>query len=174
MANSKDTRLQPPSPPTTLSASAVSGNRGNILNASNFHPRTSKSPESRLSTRSRGLGLVASSCTKLNVQRGDTELLATLCNILSSKHSSIRRRLITISLNLHATSDPNQSFPPRQISDMNEGVIEGCKDVSNTKDKLSFTDSGSKGNVLLLGLPGLPPRHGCVDRRVTGAELAWG
>jgi hypothetical protein len=48
-----------------------------LTNASNFHPRTSKSPESRLSTRSRGLGLVASSCTKLNVQRGDTELLKT-------------------------------------------------------------------------------------------------
>ena len=43
-------------------------------------------------------------------------------------------------------------------STYNEGVIEGCKDVSNTKDRLSFTDSGSKGNVLLLGLPGLPPR----------------
>ena len=40
----------------------------------------------------------------------------------------------------------------------NEGVIEGRKDVSNTKDILSFADSGSKGDVLLLGLPGLPPR----------------
>jgi hypothetical protein len=40
----------------------------------------------------------------------------------------------------------------------NEGVVEGCKDVSNTKDILSFTDSGAKGDILLLGLPGLPPR----------------
>ena len=62
-----------------------------LTNASNFHPRTSKSPESRLSTRSRGLGLVASSGTKLNVQRSDTKLLKTrdqLTNYLSG-HSNL-------------------------------------------------------------------------------------
>jgi hypothetical protein len=40
----------------------------------------------------------------------------------------------------------------------NEGVVERCKDVSNSKDILSFTDSGSKSDILLLGLSGLPPR----------------
>ena len=40
----------------------------------------------------------------------------------------------------------------------NEGIVEGCKDVSNSKDKLSFADSGAKGDILHLGLPGLPPR----------------
>nr|ACR37075.1 unknown [Zea mays] len=83
-------RLQPPSPPTALSASAVRGDRGNVLNASDFHPGTSKRPEGRLGTRSRGLGLVASGGTKLNVQCSNAKLLAALCDILSSKHSSVR------------------------------------------------------------------------------------
>jgi hypothetical protein len=46
-----------------------------LTNATNFHARPSKSPESRLSTRSRSLGLVASSSTKLNVQGSDTKFL---------------------------------------------------------------------------------------------------
>ena len=47
-------------------------------NAPNFHARTSKSPESRLSTRPRSLGFVASGRTKLNVQCSDTKLLKTI------------------------------------------------------------------------------------------------
>jgi hypothetical protein len=59
------------------------------------------------------------------------------------------------------TSDADERFPPRQIRHMDEGVIEGGKDVGDAEDVLSLADGGAERHVLLLGLPRLlPPGHG--------------
>lgn len=52
---------------TTLSASRVGGSRSNVLNTANLHASTGKGTESRLGTRSGGLGTVTFTCTALAI-----------------------------------------------------------------------------------------------------------
>ena len=130
--------LQSATTATTLPASRIGGDGGNILNAANLDARAGKSPESRLSTGTRGLGAVTSSCAQLDVQSIDAELLAADGNVLCGKHGSVGRGLITISLHLHATSHADESFLARQIGDVHESVIEGSKDVGNAPNELTL------------------------------------
>jgi hypothetical protein len=78
----------------------------------------------------------------------DTEFLTLGSNILSSQHGGIRRRFITIGLDLHTTSNTGDGFTAREIGDVNKGIVEGGKDVSNTENELTFTDLGTEGNLL--------------------------
>ena len=48
-----------------------------FTNATNFHAKTHKGSECRVSTRTRGLGLVTTSCTKLHMHRSDSKFLKT-------------------------------------------------------------------------------------------------
>jgi hypothetical protein len=68
------------------------------------------------------------------VQSSDTQFLAPHGNILSGKHGSIRRRFVTIGLDLHSTSDTDKSFSARQIRHVHKGIIERGKQVCNAKD----------------------------------------
>lgn len=54
---------------------------------------------------------------------------------------------------LEHTSDTGDGFTTGQISNVDEGVVEGGEDVSNTKDELTLTDLGAQGHSfrLLLG-----------------------
>ena len=50
------------------------------------------------------------------------------------------------------TSHTRDRFLPRQIGDMDEGVVEGRKDVRNAKHQLTLSDLGPEGDgVLFLG-----------------------
>jgi hypothetical protein len=103
-----------------------------------------------LSTRTGRLCAVSTSGSELDVQGSDTELLASSGNILGSQHSSVRRRLITISLDLHSTGDADEGLTTGKIGDVNEGVIERGKDVGNTENLLTWGDLGLVGEVFLL------------------------
>jgi hypothetical protein len=81
------------------------------------------------------------------VQSVDTEFLTLGSNLLSSQHGSVRRRLITISLDLHTTSDTRDSFTTREISNVNESIVERSKDVSNTEDELTFTNLRTESDL---------------------------
>jgi hypothetical protein len=71
-------RSQTTTTTTSLSAGAVGGCGGNILDAANSHTATSQSPESRLGARAGGLGAVTTGSTDLHVKSVDTQILATL------------------------------------------------------------------------------------------------
>lgn len=94
------------------------GDGGNILNATNLHSSTSEGTESSLSTGSGVLGAGSSHSADLDVKGGDAELLAANSDVLGGKHSGVGARLVTISLDLHSTSDTAQSFATRKISDV--------------------------------------------------------
>ena len=61
---------------TTLPACRVGRCRGDVLDTSNAHTSTGKSAKGGLSTGPGGLGTVTTSGADLDVQSGDTELLA--------------------------------------------------------------------------------------------------
>ena len=61
---------------TTLPACGVGGCGGDVLDTSDAHAGTGKSAESGLGTGAGGLGAVTTGGTDLDVQSGDTELLA--------------------------------------------------------------------------------------------------
>ena len=66
---------------TTLPACRVGRCGGNVLDTSDTHTSTGKSAKSGLSTGAGGLGTVTTSGADLDVQSGDTELLAASgCN----------------------------------------------------------------------------------------------
>merc|ERR1719180_527896 len=116
--------LEPASTPSTLLPCGITRDRSAVLNAADLHAGTGKSSKSRLSARARGLGAVATCGSELDVESSDAKSLDLLSNILCGQHSSIGRSLVTISLHLHATSHPADGLPAREVSDMDEGVVE--------------------------------------------------
>ena len=125
---------------TTLGlAGRIGGNGSHILDSSDLHSSTGQGTQSSLSTGTGRSGSVTSSRSQLDVHGSDAELLATSSHILSSKHGSVGRRLITISLHLHSSSHTDQGFTSGHIGDVNEGIVEGSVDVSNSEHLLSLT-----------------------------------
>ena len=76
---------------------------------------------------------------------GNTDLLALLSSVLGSQHGGIWGRLVSVSLNLHTTGNSGNRFLTGEIGDVNEGVVEGCKDTGNTENL---------GTIYLLVLEG--------------------
>jgi len=54
--------------------------------------------------------------TDLDVESSDSQLLATDSDILSSQHSSVWGRLVTVGLDLHSTSDTSDGFTATGIT----------------------------------------------------------
>jgi hypothetical protein len=99
-----------------------------------------------LTTGTRGLDTSTTGSTDLDVESVDTEFLALGSNILSSQHGGVRRRFITISLDLHTTSNTGDGFTTREIGHMDKSVVEGGKDVGNTENEFTFTDLGTESD----------------------------
>jgi len=140
----EEKRSQAATTTTTLAASGIGGDGSHVLDSADPHASTGKRTESALSTRTGGLGAGTTSGPELNVKGSDANLLATNSNILGSQHSSVWGGLVTISLDLHSTSDTGDGFLAREISDMDESIVEGREDMGDTENKLALSDLGTK------------------------------
>jgi hypothetical protein len=96
-----------------------------------------------LGTRAGGACLVSSGSSDLDVKGGDAQFLALFGNVLGGKHSGVGGRFVAIGLDLHSSGNTNEGFSSRKIGDVNESVIEGSKEVGNSKDFLSVLDADS-------------------------------
>lgn len=170
---------------TTLAAGRIGWSWSNILDSADLHARAGESTESGLGTWAWGLGSVTwmksicdniraegydhtSSGADLDVEGVDAELLAADGHILGSQHSGVWGGLITIGLDLHATSDTGDGFAATgitqklafdhstrhfmkfpslwtslwnygpEIGDVDEGIIERREDTSNAEDELAW------------------------------------
>merc|ERR1719249_634717 len=142
--------LQSATASTTLLAGRVRGDWSAVLNTADLHASSGQGSESTLSSGSGGLGSVSTGGTELDMQSSDSKSLNFLSNVLGSQHSSIGRRFISVSLHLHTTSNSADGFTSRDISYMDESIVERSIDVSHTKYKLSLTNLRSKRNLNLL------------------------
>lgn len=123
---------------------------------------------------------VSSGGSQLDVQRRDAELFAALCDVLCGQHGGVRRRLISVGLHLHPAGHAADRLPgkkqdrsaqeqahaqvfegpsvhgdshdllSREISDVDEGVVKGGEDVTNSKHVFSFSHLRSQTDDLLL------------------------
>ena len=130
-------RLQTTTTATSLATGAVGWSWGDILDTANLHAGTGKGTESGLSTWTWGLGSVTckelmlvfiaavwemlecvltSGSTDLDVESSDAQFLAAGSNILSSQHSSVWGRLVTIGLDLHSTGNTADGFAATGIT----------------------------------------------------------
>ena len=66
---------------------------------------------------------------------GDTNLLTLLSDILGSQHGGVWGRLISVSLDLHTTSDSADGFPTGKIGHVDESIVERSEDTGNSEDK---------------------------------------
>ena len=89
-----------------LATGRVGRDGGDVLDSANAHARAGKSAKSTLGARARGLGASATSSTKLDVEGSDANLTATGSNVLRGQHGSVRRRLVTVGLDLHTACTP--------------------------------------------------------------------
>jgi len=128
-------RLEPASTTTSLLPGGVGGDGGAVLNAADLHASTSESPEGALGPGSGGLGPVAAGGAELDVQSSDSKGLDFLSDILGGQHSGVGRGLVTISLHFHASGHPADGFPAGQIGDVDEGIVEGRKDMRHSEHK---------------------------------------
>jgi len=142
-------QLQATTTATTLAAGGVGGNGGDILNTTNLHTSTGKGAESGLGTGARGLGAVTTGSPELDVKSGETKILALGRHVLSGKHGSVRRGLITVSLDLHTTGNADESLTTGEIRDVDEGVVEGGVDVSDAEDVFTLADNRSPLHLFL-------------------------
>merc|ERR1740125_65015 len=92
-----------------------------------------------------GLSLRAAGAAELDVQGGDAALLAAGNDVLGGEHGRVGGRLVTVSLDLHATSDLGDSFAASGVSHVDEGVVEGREDVGNTVHDRLGVDVGAEG-----------------------------
>lgn len=134
---------------TTLSADTVGRDGRNVFDATNLHAGTGEGTEGTLGTGTGGFGAVATGCADLDMEGGDTELLAFDSNVLGGQHGSVRGRLVTVSTNLHAAGDTDDRLASGQVSNVNKGVVEGGKDVGNPKNILTGTGTRGKGDIFL-------------------------
>merc|ERR1712127_733856 len=111
---------------TTRLSGRISWNWGNILNSTDLESISSKSSDGGLGTWSGGLGVNTTSSSKFDVNSSDTNILEGFADILTGKHRSMWRRFFSIG----------------EISDVDESVVEGSKEMDNTEDS----------GVFLLGL----------------------
>jgi len=69
------------------------------------------------------MAIHTTSGTDLDVEGSDAKLLAAGRNILSSQHGSVGRRLVTVGLDLHTTSDTADGFAAAGITHVSLGTI---------------------------------------------------
>lgn len=103
-----------------LAAGRVCGDRGDVLDAANLEARTGEGTKSGLGTRARGLRSVTTGGSHLDVNSSDTQLLGLGSGVHGGKHCSVRGRFVSVSLDLHATSDTAQSFTTGKVGDVLE------------------------------------------------------
>ena len=54
--------------------------------------------------------------------------------------TSIRRRLFSVSLDLHTTGNSNEGFSSGEIGNVDESIVPGGHDVADTEDELVGTN----------------------------------
>merc|ERR1740130_1435298 len=127
---------------------AICRDWGYIFNASDLHASTRQCTQGTLRAWTWSLALGATCGPQLDVQCSDAQLLATCGHILGRQHGCIWRGLVTICLHFHATGDTDERFTPRDICDMDEGVVKGREDVCNAKDHFAFPNLWAQGHGL--------------------------
>merc|ERR1719454_346727 len=125
---------------TGLAARAVSRDRRHVLDAANLDAGTRDCAERRLRTRSRALRLRATNSAELDVNATDVQLLEARRDILRRQHRSIRRRLVTVGLHLHAAGDAHKSLATGKIGHVDERVVERREDVADANSDLPLTE----------------------------------
>ena len=160
---------------TYLATSRVGGDGGNVLDSANAHASTGESTEGALSTGAGGLGASTASSTELDVEGVDADLTATGCDVLGGQHGGVGRRLVTVSLDLHAAGDARDRLLARQIGDVHERVVERRENVRNTEVALAIGKLGAELDGLLLldaGLLGRLEVHPIVSNAIQPLNLA--
>lgn len=124
-------RSQTATTATTLPASRVRGDRGHVLDAADAHTGTGKGTEGALGTRAGGLGAHTTGAADADVDGSDADLLAARGAVLGSKHGSVGRGLVAVSLDLHTAGNADDSLLAGEISHMDKGIVEGGVDAEN-------------------------------------------
>ena len=132
--------LQTTTTATTLSTSRIGRRRCHVLDSANLDAATGERAQRALTARTRRLRLVTTLRAHLDVQRGDTELLASRSDILRRKHRRVRGGFIAISLHLHTAGAPAQGFLAGQIRDVLRGNNGDTRvDVSLSRHRVDVT-----------------------------------
>merc|ERR1719247_410848 len=142
-----------------LAARAVSRDRRHVLDAAGLDAGTRDRAESRLRTWSRALRLRAADSTELDVNAADVQLLEARRNILRRQHRCVRRRLVTISLHLHAAGDANKSLAAGKVRNVDERVVERREDVADANSNLPLTKRRTQLDLFRLLFLLLSRRH---------------
>lgn len=122
---------------TTLSAGWISWCWSNILDSTNLETVTGEGTDGWLGTWTWSLGHNTTLTSELNVNSIDADGLELFADVDGGKHSSVWGWLFSVSLDLHTTSNARVGFTTRQISNVDESVVESWLDVANTEN-ISF------------------------------------
>merc|ERR1719219_21758 len=153
------TRLQSSTTSTTLPPGGVTWDWRAVFNSADLHAGTSERSDGSGATWAWRLLLGTTASTNLEVQSSNSELLASHGDVLRGLHSGVRAVLVTIGLDLHATTHSRDGFLAGQVGDVNEGIVVGSVQVADTEDVLAIGHLGSESDDLLFLCLSLLWRH---------------
>ena len=90
------------------------------------------------------------------MQAVDAELLAADGDVLSRQHGGVWGGLVTVGLDLHATSDTADGLAAAEIGNVDEGVVEAGEDASDAEDELTCNLLGGGAQILGFARAGEP------------------
>jgi len=83
------------------------------------------------------------------VHGSDANFLQSFGDVLGSKHSSVWGCFVTVSLDLHASSDTDNRFLSGKISNVYKRVVERREDVCNAEGEFTLPDGWTELNGFL-------------------------
>ena len=66
--------------------------------------------------------------------------------------TSIGRRLLSVGLDLHSTGDSGVGLTSGQVSNVDEGIVEGGEDVADTESVLGLLSGSNSGRSVVSDL----------------------
>jgi hypothetical protein len=134
--------LQTTTAASTLPPGAIARDRGDVLDPTDLNPIPRQCPQRALRPGSGTATLVPPRASNLDVEGGNAQFLATRGDVLRGQHGGVRRALVAIGLDLHASRDSDERLAAREVGHVHEGIVEGCEEVGHGEYLLALDEVG--------------------------------
>lgn len=132
-AGQRPSRSETTTTATGLATGGVSGGGGDILDSADLETVSGKSSDGRLGAGTGGLRHDTTLGTELDVDSVDANSLQFTADVDGGEHSGVGGGLLSVGLDFHTTGDSAVGFTAGQISNVDEGVVEGRLDVADAE-----------------------------------------
>lgn len=85
------------------------------------------------------------------MQCRNTQFFTAGGDILGGKHGRVGGGFVAVGLYFHAAGDADESFSPREIGDMDEGIVEGGEEMGYGENFFTLDEVGYGSGAVVVG-----------------------